>query len=362
MSALPAGITGLPDDIARWRRAMPARAPSYHCVFEQLVAILDERSREAVELVDRLGAAWAHRTFRIFYDRPLLLIASLRNQALVAGPQHPLWFALAAPEPDPDSVTRSALLEALADDAVFALLRDNFVQTNETSRALVWLWPAQLIGCSDGARPLALVEVGTAAGLNLVAERLASPWTDATGAALPAVRAPNIATRLGIDAHPLDACTDRDANWLRACVWAGEHARIARLETAIAAFRAAPVTLRRGDVTDAPHVLRATTQAAAPERGMVLAFQTLVRDYLAQDTRARYEHEMHRWIADSPIGSALWVELEVDYADRHERCAILAHVRDENGPTAITLGKTSPHPAVVDVDAAAVERLTHIFH
>jgi hypothetical protein len=360
MSALPSGITGLPDDIARWRSVMPARAPSYHRVFERLVAILDEDSAQAAELARRLDTAWAQRTFRIFYDRPLLLIAALRNQALVAGPAHPLWAALAAPEPDAESVTRDALLDALADDAVFDLVRENFVQTNETSRALAWLWPAQRIGCDDGARPLALVEIGAAAGLNLIADQLASPWTDTSGAALPVVRAPRALTRIGIDAHPLDARSDRDANWLRACVWAGEHHRIARLEAAIAAFRATPVTLRRGDVIDAPDVLR-RTQAGAPDRCVVLAFQTVVRDYLGEEKRAHYERAMRSWISESPPGSALWVELEVDFADPRELCAIVAHVRDANGAAEIVLGKTSPHPAVVSVDAAGIERLERVF-
>jgi hypothetical protein len=52
-------------------------------------------------------------------------------------------------------------------------------------------------------------------------------------------------------------CSDGDANWLRACVWAGERERIARLEAGIAAFRASPAELVAGDVTIAPERLRA---------------------------------------------------------------------------------------------------------
>ena len=33
---------------------------------------------------------------------------------------------------------------------------------------------------------------------------------------MPSVRAPAVRARIGIDAHPLDACSDRDANWLHA--------------------------------------------------------------------------------------------------------------------------------------------------
>lgn len=354
------GVHGLIEDIARWRQAMPARAPSYHRVLHELVAILEDGTAEAAEVAERFNEAWAQRTFRIFYDRPLLLIAALRVQALVAGPSHPLWPALAATEPDPQTVTRSALLAALADDAVFRLLRTNFVQTNETSRAVAWLWPAQLIGCDDGARPLALVEVGTAAGLNLIADRLPSLWAARSGAPLPCVRDPYTPVRLGIDAHPLDACSDRDANWLRACVWAGEQDRIARVEAAIAAFRAAPARLQQGDVTDAPGVLRGLS-AQQKERGVVLAFQTIVRDYVEQDARATYEREMRRWIEDNPLASAVWVELELEHGDARTPASIVAHVRDATDVADIVLAKTSPHPSVVVVDDAAVARFTRIF-
>ena len=37
----------------------------------------------------------------------------------------------------------------------------------------------------------------------------------------------------------------------------------------------------------------------------MLAFQTIVRDYLELDNRTRYEREMRRWIADSAVASAV---------------------------------------------------------
>ncbi len=360
MTDSPSTPRDLVDDIARWRQVVPNRAPAYHRLLQETVALLGDGTREAAELAKRFDDAWGQRTFHVFYERPLLLIAALRVQALTTGATHPLWPALTAPEPDPRSITRGALLEALADDAVFACLRSHFVQTNETSRAVAWLWPAQLIGCGDGARPLALVEVGASAGLNLTADRLPSPWTNQWGARMPSVRAPAVRARIGIDAHPLDVCSDRDANWLRACVWAGEHDRSARLEAAIAAFRAAPAQLQRGDVTDAPNVLRALC-AARQDRAVVLAFQTIVRDYLEPDNRARYEREMRSWIADSAVASAVWVEIELENAEPDKPLPIVAHVRDATGVVDIVLGTTGYHPAVVVVDDAAVERFARLF-
>src|SRR5687768_7662490 len=113
MHELRAGVDGFVDDIAGWRDAARARAPSYHRVFEVLVAILAETTSDGGGVRERFDEAWRMRNFRIFYDRPLLFLAALRREALVIGTAHPLWKALAAPEPEEAVVTRGALLEAL---------------------------------------------------------------------------------------------------------------------------------------------------------------------------------------------------------------------------------------------------------
>jgi hypothetical protein len=356
MSGQPTVAEQFVEDIAQWRRAAGERAPSYHRLFHELVGLLQEGSPEGIDLADRFHAAWASRTFRIFYDRPLLLLASLRMDALVEGERHPLWSALGGAEPDPNGVTRDALLASLERESIWHSIRTKFVQTNETSRAVAWLWPAEIAGCSDGARPLALFEVGAAAGLNLVADHLPSPWTISSGARVRTVRAPRAVARVGIDAHPLDARSDGDSNWLRACVWAGERERLERLEAAIAAFRSSPAELERGDVTDVPQKLQALS-AQQEERTLVLAFQTIMRDYVEEGARIEYERGMRRWLENSPRSRAAWVELEIDHGDPERRVPIVVHVHDAAGPVDVVLGRTGYHPAIVDVDDRAVERL-----
>src|SRR5262249_49795776 len=143
-------------------------------------------------------------------------------------------------------------------------------------------------------------------------DRLASPWTTSSGARLPTASAPRIVARLGIDAHPMDACNDGDADWLRACVWAGDRERLARLEAAISAFRGSPAELVQGDVTEVPEQLRALS--ARLEHGtVVLAFQTIVRDYVDERARADYERGMRDWLESAPSSRAVWVELELDH-------------------------------------------------
>src|SRR5439155_20388561 len=141
-------------------------------------------------------------------------------------------------------------------------------------------------------RPLALYDLGCSAGLNLAADRLPAIWTDPRGAALPVAQAASIIARTGFDAHPLDVAREPDRSWLVACVWPGEAARLQRLHAAIEAFRAlasdqSPPRLAMADLADVPDRLQALA-AATPAPVLHLAYQTVVRDYLPEATRARY--------------------------------------------------------------------------
>jgi hypothetical protein len=110
------------------------------------------------------------------------------------------------------------------------------VQTNDTSRALAWLWPAAIAGCSDGGRPLILVDVGCSAGLNLIGDALPHIWTTTAGGPLGVALRPQVLARFGLDGRPLEVGRPDDARWLHACVWPGEAERSQRLNDAIAAL------------------------------------------------------------------------------------------------------------------------------
>src|SRR5512138_259679 len=149
------GLAGMNEDLARQREAVRGRSAPYERALRLLPEVLGGRAGRFVE------AAWEHRRFFAWYDRPLLLLAALRNDALADGPGHPLWAAFAAPDADAEAVTAAALAAALdgARERVFDALAQRGVQTNETSRAVAWLWPAALAGTSGRARPLALADV-----------------------------------------------------------------------------------------------------------------------------------------------------------------------------------------------------------
>ena len=338
---MASGIDGFAADLAQLGAYLADRVPVYRRLMELVAAALDG------DIGRRLAKAWSRRTFTAFYDRPLLLCATLRFDALREGSGHPLWAAIAADPPDPGAATAAALADALDRDprraAVWHSLTRRSVQTNEVSRAVAWRWPAALL-VPDG-RAVALCDLGASAGLNLVADApgIGLAWT--AGGAPLALREVSVVLRRGFDRAPLDVTREEDAAWLRACVWPGERERLERLERAIAAFRAAPPLLEAIDARDMPARLAALA-AEAPEPDFWLGYQTVMREYLA-GSRQAYLDGMRAWLAGMPRGRALWIELESppEGATRERPAAIIGHALGAGGAVVeAVLARCEYHP------------------
>jgi hypothetical protein len=353
------GMATLDEDLARQRELVRGRSPPYERALRLLPGVLAGRAGRYVE------AAWERRRFFAWYDRPLLLLAALRNDALADGPDHPLFEGFASRDADPAAVTPAALAAALdgSRERVFDALAYRSVQTNETSRAIAWLWPAGLAHAGGEHRPLALADLGASAGLNLVADALPPIWVATDGGPLELAHDVRPVTRLGLDPAPLDVFRPGEARWLRACIWPGERAREERLDAALAAFQAARVR------PDAP-VLVPVTAASVPARldllsgaemhALVLAYQTVLRDDLEPAERAVYEAGMRGWLAAHPPGRAVWVELEAVLPEGAGAMqgALVAHVRAPWGELRdLELARCTFHPLRLDVRRRAVEEL-----
>ena len=179
-------------------------------------------------------------------------------------------------------------------------VREQGVQTNETQRCVVLL-PAFLTLARATGLPLALVELGPSAGLNLVFDRYSyryaqGRWGDPSArlgfeanerGQVPAalLETPlRIASRRGIDLSPLDVSKAGDVLLLHSFLWPGLAERAARLDAAIETFLAAPERpqLIRGDYVDLlPDLL-----AKRPEDALTVVFQTASTGYLE---RERYD-------------------------------------------------------------------------
>jgi hypothetical protein len=346
-SAMPKGLEGAADDFAGQERYFEkVRAVTY----ATLLAAARELLAGDNPLVRELGAAWADRSFSASYDRPLLFCYVLRWLAMHDA-RHPLRGILDDSADGQCTVDADQLLSAWqASPGAVRLLGSRRVQTNEVSRAIAWILPAS-IALAPGT-PLVLVDIGCSAGLNLIADLLDLSWQDDTGRVLELRRPGNILGRLGLDQNPLEPSLADDADWLRACVWPGQAERLRQLNAAIetaAAFRQrGELVIRQTSCLSAPSILR-EIRAAHPAAS-ILAYQTVLRDYLDADLREAHERGMREWVLESD-GQGLWCELE-SHGERGPRPAEIRLTIATSGELRQHhLARTEWHPATLALHA-----------
>jgi hypothetical protein len=218
-------------------------------------------------------------------------------------------------------LTRRASWEAV-DDALAKhteflreWVRERGVQTNEVQRSWT-LMPCFLEAARRaGASEVDLVELGPAAGLNLVWDRyryryregewgdadapfeLAGDETRSVPADLLALR-PAIRSRTGIDLNPIDVTSDEGALLLESFVWADQHQRAERLRAAVRAVRADPPRLIAGDIVEAlPDVLEGLAGSGA----LTLVWESAVLGYVPAERRQLLHDTLGRFGRRHPL-------------------------------------------------------------
>ena len=346
-------LDGLASDLETEREFVAARAPAY----ARLTELLMEEITAAV--AERLRAAWTGRVSSAWYERPLLLLTSLRWAALTEGERHPLWSGLQIDHPDVDSITAEAVRASVGSDQrpFWNAVRDRHVQTNDVSRGIAWIWPAALAAAADPDRAIDLHDIGASAGLNLIADSIGGSWRRTDDRPLEVEPRPPIGVRSGYDLRPLDPLADQDANWLRALIWPGQGDRAARLEAAIDAYRKAsrcdnPPRIHAANAVEVPGRLTAVRRGG----NRAIAYQTVMRDYLSEDELDAYERGIEAWLERSEEGGAIWMELEVTDEARSGGAvlALRGTVRADGRTVSRRLALSEPHPVALDVDDAAV--------
>jgi hypothetical protein len=352
VSAARIGLDGLAADFVEHRMLV---GDSNAVVARELVLLesLLCGPRANAAIVERLGKAWRSRTFRAYYERPLLLAAALRLEAMQEGSA--LAPSLASASPDVSALTTERLAAALDPDRlpIWLTLATRKVQTNDVSRAVAWRWPATL----GRERPLVLVDVGCSAGLGLVADRISTSWTDEAGHPLPRFGG-RVVARLGFDADPGDPTRPPDVQWLRACIWPGDNERLARLDEAIAAFVSAaergerPV-VERVRAKHVPARLQRIERTCDPS-ALLLIVQSFVREYLDPSEADPYATAMASFLASLPAGRAMWVQLELSAPGDRPPAEIVAHA---SGGAPVRIGRCGYHPRTVVVEREGLARL-----
>ncbi|MGO9877542.1 MAG: DUF2332 domain-containing protein [Acidimicrobiia bacterium] len=226
------------------------------------------------------------------------VILGVVHYLLLGGLDHPLAAVYAGRnDADPGPLFRDVCLSCRAE--VLALMQTRRTQTNEVGRSAV-LGPALTWVAGQVRGPLALVDVGTSAGLNLACDRYRLDY-GAAGATGPpdadvriacaviggnppiAAQLPAIVARIGLDRSPIDLTDERDARWLLACIWP-DTGRLERTSAAIRHAQQHPPTIRRGDmIDDLP-----ATLAELPDDATVCVLTTWALAYLQSEGRQRF--------------------------------------------------------------------------
>ena len=244
------------------------------------------------------------------------------------------------------------------------LFAERTVQTNEVGRS-AGLRLALATLPSDA--PIALIDIGCSAGLNLFVDRFRFEFRHADGSrsivgpesdvaiATDIVSgwppcdepAPPIVARHGVDRSPLDVHDPRDARWLRACVWPSDRERHRRLAAAIGLARSNRLDVKRADAVEGlASVLASLDRSIRP-----VVFHSWVVSYFDGETRRRFVDDVRAMLAER---DGAWVSAEgpgvvpglaapplPPDADATLREATVWHVTTRNGGGAVA--RSHPH-------------------
>ena len=146
------------------------------------------------------------------------------------------------------------------------LIAKGVTNTNEVARCSSLHAGFRAVAKESG-EPLALIEIGPSAGLNMIWDRYRVRYTRGgesfevgpADAALtidcelrgdknpPLGPTPKIASRVGLELNPVDLSNPEQRDWLKALVWPDNIARFARLEKALDIAGRAKSEIRAGD-------------------------------------------------------------------------------------------------------------------
>lgn len=256
-------------------------------------AMLSQTIAQLPEIAELLASAPPEQ------QNPVLLLAALHEQVL-AEPDCDLaaWYPSVTDAPRTGDITAALLAHCRAHaSALRSTLATRHTQTNEVGRCGVVLPVLGMVAAEVG--PVALVDVGTSAGLNLHLDRYSydyapggrvGPASDVhlhitTEGDVPVpTEVPEVRARIGIDPAPVDPTDDTATRWLRACIWPDQHDRFERFDAALDIARRQPADVRRADAVGG--IAAAVADAAVRAHPVVM--NSWVLNYLSSADRRAY--------------------------------------------------------------------------
>jgi hypothetical protein len=246
----------------QWIKDRPGISPLYETIVDGFVT--DSGLAKDEELLRLIGDA-KNRDF--IYNRFMGAVHFL----LLKGTSHPLmnYYATVthAAKPPTDVYPHFRDFCFLHKNEILQLM-EHEVQINEVRRCSAFLPAFTWIAQQNSNRPLALLDVGACAGLNLLLDRyffdfgLAGTVGDPKAPVkiyckLRGIKLPplpdemlSIAWRLGIDRAPIDVTNSDATNWLIAFVSPDDKSRLAFLQAALNNARCNPPPIIKGDACE----------------------------------------------------------------------------------------------------------------
>ncbi len=256
---------------------------------------------------------------------PLRLFGALRALALRGDSPLSALYPPRAATLDRAALVRELNAALAADRGYFAAMLQQPPQTNEIGRSAVLLGGfSEIARCTR--KPLALLEIGASAGLNLRWDRyryelgsvgwgdpaspvrIASQWRGKLPALAQTIE---VASRAGCDTAPMDPRSAEDRRRLKAYVWPEQSERVDRLDAALRLACTDDIDVERADAAQ-----WLGQQLAERRPGVAtVVYHSIVWQYLAAATkdkaRASIEEAGERATVDAPL-AWLALEFEVD--------------------------------------------------
>ena len=247
---------------------------------------------------------------------PLLLLAAV-HYLVLGGLDHPLAAVYAgASDADPGPLFVDVCLRHR--DAVLELLATEQVNTNEVGRSAV-IGPALTAVAARLSAPLALLDVGCSAGLNLLCDRFRLDYGPAgatgpvdapveircavVGGSPPiAPELPAITARIGLDRTPIDVHDAEQVRWQLACVWP-DTGRLARTRLALEEARRRSLDLVQGDAVEAV----GRTIAGLPADATAVVTTTAVVGYFSHEQRTGFRDALAAASESRPVA---WISAD----------------------------------------------------
>jgi len=234
---------------------------------------------------------------------PNLLFGAV-HYLLIKGKDHPLKEYYPSIVTNPKSYIES--FECFKDFCVTyqgeieSILKSRLVQTNEVRRC-AYLYPIFCTIYEIVKKPLALVEIGTSAGLQLLWDKYAYSYkadaiygnteskltiiAEIRGENIPSLHTtpPPVSIRIGLDLNTIDLMDEEEKLWLKSLIWPEHKERLLLFEKAASYMKENSVALVDGDAIR----LLANTVKSIPEDSVICIFHTHVANQLTVDVKQK---------------------------------------------------------------------------